>query len=81
MFHLDDTEIETSLSQLQQSWLTTLLCGGIINPFGPTLTAVLFYPRDQLCSGPAFFGPLDFLPLPNVSPGSRSELILFPRTS
>ena len=40
MFHLFDRQVDTSLRALRDMRLTTLLCGGIVNPFGPTLTGI-----------------------------------------
>jgi hypothetical protein len=40
MFHLFDRHVEISLKAMRDKRLTTLLCGGIVNPFGPTLTGI-----------------------------------------
>jgi hypothetical protein len=40
MFRLFDRQVDTSPRTLQDKHLTTLLCGGIVNPFGPTLTGI-----------------------------------------
>ena len=40
MFRLFGRRVDTSLRALRDKRLTTLLCGGIVNPFGPTLTGI-----------------------------------------
>lgn len=40
-FNVLDDHYEISLGQVGKNGLTTLIAGGIINPFGPTLTAVV----------------------------------------
>lgn len=40
-FHVRDAPRKRSLKSVGKRELTTLLAGGIINPFGPTLTALV----------------------------------------
>lgn len=40
MFHLFDRKVNIPLGSLQDKRFETLLCGGIVNPFGPTLTGI-----------------------------------------
>lgn len=42
MFEIFEQPVEIPLDQLKNNIFVTLLCGGIVNPFGPTLTATGF---------------------------------------
>ena len=41
MFQLSDQRVDIPISKLKDEVPTTLLCGGIVNPLGPSLSAMV----------------------------------------
>lgn len=48
MFRLFDKPVEISINKLKTETFTTLLCGAIVNPYGPTLSATLLIEEESL---------------------------------